>query len=89
MKEECLSHSRRLPAALGMLMALKFDVEGAGNVRWIIGLLWMNPEGGFLSLPGFYSTRHVKTDSGGEFGQFVAEQVMVVFSRESDGCALT
>jgi hypothetical protein len=48
MKEECLPHSRRLPAALGMLMAsllasLKFDVKSAGNVRWIIGLLWMNP----------------------------------------------
>ena len=80
------------------LASLKFGVEGASDVRWIIGLLWMNPEGGFLSLPGFllatscvshgYSTRHVKTDSGGEFGKFVADRVMVVFSRESDGWAL-
>ena len=81
-----------------LLASLKFDVKSAGNVRWIIGLLWMNPEDGFLFLPGFllatscvshgYSTRHVKTDGGGEFGQFVADRVMVVFSHESDGCAL-
>ena len=81
------------------LASLKFGVEGVGDVRWIIGLLWMNPEDGFfLSLPGFllatscvshvYSTRHFKTDSGGEFGQFVADRVIVVFSRESDGWAL-